>query len=277
MGADGLRSAVRRLAVDPRPPVPVGQHSWRFLAAAPPEVTSWTVMLGRGASFLSVPVGGGRAYCYADVSADPAAGRPPATPWPTCAAGSPGFAAPVPELLAQLEGPAQVHMAPIEQVAEQRWGQGAVVLVGDAAHGMSPSMAQGAALAFEDALVLADCLRDAAGVEALASFVERRQARAGWVRAQTEAPRPHPQPAAAPAGPAPADLRPPHLPLELPAAGGQPLEAAQAADRLGQGPDRLGEATLEQRAKPSTRAGRPACSTRRGRPPRRPGHARRRP
>jgi 2-polyprenyl-6-methoxyphenol hydroxylase-like FAD-dependent oxidoreductase len=31
VGADGLRSSVRRLAVDPRPPVQVGQHSWRFL------------------------------------------------------------------------------------------------------------------------------------------------------------------------------------------------------------------------------------------------------
>jgi 2-polyprenyl-6-methoxyphenol hydroxylase-like FAD-dependent oxidoreductase len=27
VGADGLRSTVRRVAVDPRPPVPVGQHS----------------------------------------------------------------------------------------------------------------------------------------------------------------------------------------------------------------------------------------------------------
>jgi 2-polyprenyl-6-methoxyphenol hydroxylase-like FAD-dependent oxidoreductase len=68
-GADGLRSTVRRLAVDPRPPVPVGQHSWRFLAACPPEVTTWTVMLGRGASFLTVPVSQGLAYAYADVTA----------------------------------------------------------------------------------------------------------------------------------------------------------------------------------------------------------------
>ena len=69
VGADGLRSSVRRLTVDDRPPVPVGQHSWRFLAACPPEVTTWTVMLGRGTSFLTVPVGGGLVYCYADISA----------------------------------------------------------------------------------------------------------------------------------------------------------------------------------------------------------------
>ncbi len=40
VGADGLRSAIRRLAVDPRPPVALGQHSWRFLAGCPPQVTT---------------------------------------------------------------------------------------------------------------------------------------------------------------------------------------------------------------------------------------------
>jgi 2-polyprenyl-6-methoxyphenol hydroxylase-like FAD-dependent oxidoreductase len=61
-----------------------------------------------------------------------------------------------------------------------------VVLVGHAAHGMSPNMAQGAALAFEDALVLAGCLREAATVtDAVAAFVARRNRRTGWVRTQT--------------------------------------------------------------------------------------------
>jgi FAD-dependent urate hydroxylase len=187
VGADGLHSATRRLAVDPRPPVPVGQHSWRFLAACPPQVTTWTVLLGQGASFLTVPVGGGMVYCYADLSGDSAAvddldGDLVGHLRQRFA----GFAAPVPQLLEQLQDPARVHVAPIEQVAEERWGRGAVVLVGDAAHGMSPNMAQGAALAFEDALVLAACLRDDATVtDAVAAFVARRTPRTGWVRTQS--------------------------------------------------------------------------------------------
>jgi 2-polyprenyl-6-methoxyphenol hydroxylase-like FAD-dependent oxidoreductase len=188
VGADGLRSTVRRLAVDPRPAVAVGQDSWRFLADCPPEVTSWTVILGRGASFLTVPVGQGLAYAYADVTADTAAGggERDGDPVERLRERFAGFAAPVPGLLDQLDDPARVHVAPIEQVAEERWGRGAVVLVGDAAHGMSPNMAQGAALAFEDALVLAGCLRDAATVtDAVAAFVARRSPRTGWVRTQT--------------------------------------------------------------------------------------------
>jgi FAD-dependent urate hydroxylase len=187
VGADGLHSTVRRLAVDDRPPAPVGQQSWRFLAPCPPQIVTWTVMLGRGASFLTVPVGGGLVYCYADVTADGATGREPGlAPVGRLRERFAGFADPVPGLLEQLEDPARVHAAPIEQVAEERWGRGAVLLVGDAAHGMSPNMAQGAALAFEDALVLAARLHDADTVsDAVAGFVARRSQRTGWVRAQT--------------------------------------------------------------------------------------------
>jgi FAD-dependent urate hydroxylase len=183
VGADGLRSTIRRLAVDPRPPVPVGQRSWRFLAACPPQVTTWTVLLGRGASFLTVPVGHGLAYCYADSTA--AGDDLDGDPVGHLRQGFAGFAAPVPQLLEQLQEPSRIHVAPIEQVAEERWGRGAVVLVGDAAHGMSPNMAQGAALAFEDALVLAACLRAGSVTDAVAGFVARRSPRTGWVRAQT--------------------------------------------------------------------------------------------
>jgi 2-polyprenyl-6-methoxyphenol hydroxylase-like FAD-dependent oxidoreductase len=61
-----------------------------------------------------------------------------------------------------------------------------VVLIGHAAHGMSPNMAQGATLAFEDALELAACLRDAGTVtDALAAFATRRSPRTSWIPAQT--------------------------------------------------------------------------------------------
>jgi 2-polyprenyl-6-methoxyphenol hydroxylase-like FAD-dependent oxidoreductase len=187
VGADGLRSSVRRLAVDPRPPVPVGQHSWRFLAACPPQVTTWTVLLGQGTSFLTVPVGQGLVYCYADLTTDNlASDHLDRDPIGRLRQRFAGFAAPVPGLLDQLQDPARVHVAPIEQVAAAGWGRGAVVLVGDAAHGMSPNMAQGAALAFEDALVLAACLHDAATLtDAVAALVARRNRRTGWVRTQT--------------------------------------------------------------------------------------------
>lgn len=40
------------------------------------------------------------------------------------------------------------------------WHSGAMVVIGDAAHAASPASGQGASMAIEDAVVLAQCLRD---------------------------------------------------------------------------------------------------------------------
>jgi 6-hydroxynicotinate 3-monooxygenase len=61
-----------------------------------------------------------------------------------------------------------------------RWGEGNVTLLGDACHPMTPYMAQGAAMAIEDAAVLARCLEgvERAGIApALRRYEANRQAR----------------------------------------------------------------------------------------------------
>ncbi len=68
IGADGIHSTVRRLAVDVGNVRPVGQVAWRFVTECPPEVTTWTVLLGRDVAFLAVPIGRGQVYCYCDAS-----------------------------------------------------------------------------------------------------------------------------------------------------------------------------------------------------------------
>ena len=45
-----------------------------------------------------------------------------------------------------------------DRPVRRRWGNGLMTLVGDAAHPMLPFLAQGAAMAMEDAVTLADCL-----------------------------------------------------------------------------------------------------------------------
>jgi 6-hydroxynicotinate 3-monooxygenase len=56
----------------------------------------------------------------------------------------------------------------VDRNPEARWGEGNVTLLGDACHAMTPYMAQGAAMAIEDAAVLSRCLDgvDRDGVEA---------------------------------------------------------------------------------------------------------------
>jgi 2-polyprenyl-6-methoxyphenol hydroxylase-like FAD-dependent oxidoreductase len=58
--------------------------------------------------------------------------------------------------------------------------------IGDAAHATSPNMAEGASMALEDALVLAQMLAThGSAAEALSAFGERRSARIRWVRQRT--------------------------------------------------------------------------------------------
>lgn len=60
-----------------------------------------------------------------------------------------------------------------------QWQKGPVCLIGDAAHAPSPSAGQGASMALEDSLVMAQCLRDITGTKAaLTKFVELRKDRA---------------------------------------------------------------------------------------------------
>jgi 2-polyprenyl-6-methoxyphenol hydroxylase-like FAD-dependent oxidoreductase len=95
------------------------------------------------------------------------------------------YAPPVPELLGSI-APELVHRSTIEEVALDSWVHGRVVLVGDAAHATSPNMAEGAAMALEDGLVLAECLLRHEGIPAaLSHFEARRRPRTDWVRSQT--------------------------------------------------------------------------------------------
>jgi 2-polyprenyl-6-methoxyphenol hydroxylase-like FAD-dependent oxidoreductase len=57
------------------------------------------------------------------------------------------------------------------------WSQGRVVLLGDACHPMTPYMAQGAAQAMEDAVVLARCVEDVQGEDLPAAFERYEAAR----------------------------------------------------------------------------------------------------
>ena len=180
LGADGLHSTVRRLVFDAPAPRPVGQYARRFVVTWPNATPVWSVLLGQNSSFLTIPIGDGRIYCYCD--------GPPSQPRLRDLLAE--YAEPVPTLLDALDesgnGTGTGQAGPIEEVVLDCWTHGPVLLIGDAAHATSPNMAQGAAMALEDALVLAESLNAADSIpEALAAHERRRRPRTDWVLRQT--------------------------------------------------------------------------------------------
>ncbi|MEC7760660.1 MAG: FAD-dependent monooxygenase [Pseudomonadota bacterium] len=71
----------------------------------------------------------------------------------------------------------------------RHWSDGPTLLVGDAAHGTMQSLAQGAGMAIEDSIVLADCLSDAKNdvLAAFAAFERQRFLRTARVQLESRA------------------------------------------------------------------------------------------
>jgi 2-polyprenyl-6-methoxyphenol hydroxylase-like FAD-dependent oxidoreductase len=181
VGADGGSSVVRTAGLGGTEPRYSGRWCWRFIADGwDSDDDTWHARLASGRSLVTVPLGKGAVFCYADIASRN--GRPPGD-WRDY---FDDFDKSITDLLARA---GQAYGTPITEVDQPYAFLGRAVLIGDAAHAMSPSMAQGVALAVEDALVLAETLSSLPVYEALSAYEQRRAPRIAWVRAQAHRPR----------------------------------------------------------------------------------------
>jgi FAD-dependent urate hydroxylase len=185
VGTDGVHSSTRRSVFGGPEARLAGQVGWRFVVDGHPGIDGWNGWLGRDRGFLALGIGGDRVYAVSDIRStdgtDPAGGDLEAFKRLF-----EGYPEPVPSLLTRLRSSDDLWFSPFEEVSPPTWSKGRIVLIGDAAHATAPNMAEGASLAIEDALVLAECLSAGADVSpALAAFVERRAERVAHVQHMT--------------------------------------------------------------------------------------------
>ena len=156
VAADGVHSGIRTSIFGPggQRAALLSATGWRFVTANP-GVDCWSVWSGAAGTFLLIPVDAERVYGWASATKGGAAGADPQWLWSTFA----DCPEPVSSALSSLRAePASLYYSRVEEIRLDRWHHGRVVLIGDAAHATAPVWAQGAALAAEDALVLADLL-----------------------------------------------------------------------------------------------------------------------
>jgi salicylate hydroxylase len=170
IGADGIWSSVRNHLFPEVQPQFSGLIAWRGTldaTALPREYTSPRVQLwmGPNAHLVAYPISGGRRINVVAIV--------PGT-WNRPGWSAPGDGNEIKAAFATARWPATARML-IGAVDEWRrwalftvpdngdWSEGAIALLGDAAHAMLPFAAQGAGMAIEDAAVLANCLSQSAG------------------------------------------------------------------------------------------------------------------
>ena len=158
VGADGVRSLVRRAVVDARPPRYAGYTAWRGISPVAIEPGRLSESWGVGERFGLVDVGGGRTYWFATKNAPEGDPDEPGGRKAEIRRRFSGWHEPIAAVAEAADENDILRNDVYYLESLQRWSSGRIVLVGDAAHATTPGVGQGAAQAIEDTVVLADRL-----------------------------------------------------------------------------------------------------------------------
>ena len=185
IGADGIRSPVRRQLAGDGDPMYAGFTAWRGeIQAGRLEVEAgvgrnWW---GRGGEFLSFPLTDGRLY-WAGTANAPRSGRAgPGGNKQDVLERFSGWDDQVLKIVNATNADAILRTDIYDRPNLRSWSVGRVTLLGDAAHPMTPSQGQGACQALEDAVALGRSLAGGSDVgDAFENYERLRLRRANGV------------------------------------------------------------------------------------------------
>jgi FAD-dependent urate hydroxylase len=187
IGADGLRSRTREI-IAPNAPgaryaglLNTGGYARGISAGGEPGMMN--AIFGRRCFFAYTTHPNGEVWWVAN----PASATEP-TPAELAAITPQEWRARLIDLFRRDRGPAVDIIAATEEIfagwntydvpTVPKWHRDRMIIVGDAAHATAPSIGQGAAMAIEDTVVLAKCLRDSSGIaSAFATYEQLRRER----------------------------------------------------------------------------------------------------
>src|SRR5947207_4199718 len=180
VGFDGINSALRRYVTDSPDAEPryLGSATWRVSAPRAAEIRCGTLFMGIGNKAGLNPLNGDEMYLFA-TTREPAGTRvDPDRLHEELRERLTGYGGLIAEVLDSLAGPQGIVYSPIEEVRPPIWYRDRVLVAGDAAHATAPQLTQGAAMAIEDAVVVARLVADGDAVSAVPRrFMHRRRER----------------------------------------------------------------------------------------------------
>lgn len=178
VGADGMRSAVREAVALNISPRAAGYGAWRGVAQTGEATTdrAWEA-IGRGKRFGVVPLKEGRTYWFAVLSDSDRDDQ--------LESAFEGWHESIATVLAATPDADRSYLPLNELPKLPRWHRNRIVLVGDAAHAMTPILGQGAAQALLDVAVLCEEISQRSLTEAAGTYESRRKRKAERVVRQS--------------------------------------------------------------------------------------------
>ena len=189
IGADGIHSQVRSQLWGEEKPTFTGNVAWRALVPTErlpaglikPASTVWW---GPGSHFVHYYVKGGakvNCVCVVEKAGWEVESWTERGEFDELKHDFEGWHSDIQELIDHADRDSLFKWALYDRPPMNTWGKGRVTLLGDACHPTLPFMAQGAAMAIEDAAVLAACFKQASEIETMLRRYEdlRRERTAG--------------------------------------------------------------------------------------------------
>ncbi|MET9609545.1 NAD(P)/FAD-dependent oxidoreductase [Streptomyces sp. NPDC006512] len=179
VGADGLHSMVRRRLLDDGAPTPMGLTSVKSIVRLDhddPRLRGGFVLFGRGHQAFCAPIGPDALYWDVTLRSSHRALRDGADLRRGLLARGWGWPPYVRDMIAATRREDMIVTVLRDRPGSPRWSRGAVTLVGDAAHPMSPFLGQGTNQALLDAVVLAGAV-DTHGSDLAKAFHDYEEAR----------------------------------------------------------------------------------------------------
>ncbi|MBV9279267.1 MAG: FAD-dependent monooxygenase [Chloroflexi bacterium] len=167
IGADGIRSAVRRQLLGPIQPRAAGYGVWGGIVDFDRTLTQpgvFRLMYHRDNRIGYHRIGQDRLCWFATANVRPQDPDPARGHRAFLLETFHGWQEPVEAMIAATDEAVIRRRDMFALPPLKRWGEGRVTLLGDAAHAMTFDLGQGAGQAIEDAAVLARCLREGADV-----------------------------------------------------------------------------------------------------------------
>jgi 2-polyprenyl-6-methoxyphenol hydroxylase-like FAD-dependent oxidoreductase len=179
VGADGIGSTTRKLVTGDVVVRPAGYGAWRGIAVTGPLTpAAASETMGRGKRFGLIPLTNGRTYWFAVTTSGQKA---------DLVREFSGWHEPITAVLEATPPSNRSFLLLADVPRLLRWHHNEIVLIGDAAHAMTPNLGQGAAQALQDVAVLAQWLRREPLAVALAGYEKERKRRCERIIARSRA------------------------------------------------------------------------------------------